>query len=328
MTTLQAKSLVTHEFNGEFKQQIEFINIRSLSEGEILIKTQYSSLNYKDALSASGHKGITRNYPHIPGIDVAGVVTKSNSPLWHEGDEVICTGFDLGMNISGGFSEYVIVPGNWCLNKPENISLKQAMIFGTAGLTAALSILAILQYEQDQDNKNALVTGASGGVGLISALILKELGFNVTVTTRSPEHSFLGEYGFNQIIQTSDIISQAIKPLMQRQYNAAIDTLGGNVLSRILTIIDYHGVIASCGNITGNEYQTTVLPMIIRGVKLFGITSANALMHSRKEAWQLLNKHNHIINDKIYREIALEELPIYIERMILGKHNKRTIIKF
>jgi len=163
---------------------------------------------------------------------------------------------------------------------------------------------------------------------LLSALLFKELGYSVTVTTRVKEHSFLYDYNFNDVILTNELESQQSKPLLNRQFNAAIDILGGNILANILKIIDYHGVIASCGNITDNSFQTTVLPMIIRGVKLIGITSANALMHNRLAAWALLNSHSHILTENLYREIALEELPVYIDKMLLGQHSKRTIIKF
>ncbi|MBT4922759.1 MAG: YhdH/YhfP family quinone oxidoreductase [Rickettsiales bacterium] len=324
----QTKALIVSEQDKVFDKQIDLLPIPKLADGEVLIKTSYSSLNYKDALSASGHKGVTRNYPHVPGIDCAGIITDSNSDLFQRGDEVIATGFDLGMNRFGGFCEYVTVPADWCIAKPENLSLKQAMVFGTAGLTSALSILVILQYKKDLSGKNILITGASGGVGLLSALLFKELGYSVTVTTRVKEHSFLYDYNFNDVILTNELESQQSKPLLNRQFNAAIDILGGNILANILKIIDYHGVIASCGNITDNSFQTTVLPMIIRGVKLIGITSANALMHNRLAAWALLNSHSHILTENLYREIALEELPVYIDKMLLGQHSKRTIIKF
>ncbi len=322
------QALITYEEASGYKRKIKTLDIPVLKAGEILIKTQYSSLNYKDALSASGHKGITRTYPHIAGIDVAGTVEESKSSDWQKGDEVICTGFDLGMNINGGFAEYVAVPGNWCLKRPKDLKLKEAMIFGTAGLTAALSALNIInQNLKPQDNK-ILITGATGGVGLLSALLMQKLGFAVTVTTRNPENSFLKTYQFADIIATDSLNISSKKPLNKRQYNAAIDTLGGNILSNILKIIDYHGIVISCGNIIGNDFNTSVIPMILRGISLIGVTSANAKMAIREQAWQLLCQNKSIINDSIYRKIGLNQLSRYIDNMLQGKHSKRTIIAF
>jgi acrylyl-CoA reductase (NADPH) len=322
------RALITYEEASGYKRQIEKLDIPKLSVGEILIKAQYSSLNYKDALSASGHKGITRTYPHIAGIDVAGTVKESKSSDWQKGDEVICTGFDLGMNINGGFAEYVAVPGNWCLKRPKDLSLKETMIFGTAGLTAALSALNIINHDLLPEGNKILITGATGGVGLLSALLMHKLGFMVTATTRNPKNSFLKSYKFANVIATDSLNTSSNKPLNQRQYNAAIDTLGGNILSNILKIIDYNGAVISCGNILGNDFNTSVLPMILRGISLIGVTSANATMDNRKQAWQLLGQNKALINDSIYREIGLNELSEYIDNMLQGNHSKRTIIAF
>ncbi len=322
------RALITYEEATGYKRQIEKLDIPKLNAGDILIKTQYSSLNYKDALSASGHKGITRTYPHIAGIDVAGIVTESKSSEWQKDDEVICTGFDLGMNINGGFAEYVAVPGNWCLKRPKELTLKKAMIFGTAGLTAALSALHIINHDLLPEENKILITGAAGGVGLLSALLMQKLGFKVTATTRNPENSFLRNYQFANIIATDSLNLSSNKPLNQRQYNAAIDTLGGNILSNILKIIDYHGAVISCGNILGNDFNASVIPMILRGISLIGVTSANAKIESRKQAWQLLGQNKAIINDSIYQEIGLNELSEYIDNMLQGNHSKRTIIAF
>ncbi|MBL6784998.1 MAG: YhdH/YhfP family quinone oxidoreductase [Rickettsiales bacterium] len=328
MQKFSAKSLVTEEINGQFISSIQNINLAKLSEGEVRIKTRFSSLNYKDALSASGHKGVTRDYPHIAGIDVAGEIFESNSDIWQIGDEVICTGFDLGMNRDGGFSEFVSVPAHWCIRKPDNLSLKDTMIFGTAGLTAALSSLKIINSLTPNQNTKILITGASGGVGLLTALLLKRFGFHITISTRNLKNSFLENYQFDEIIATETLNLETNKPIHKRQFNAAIDTLGGNILSNILKIIDYHGTVISCGNICGNEYNSSIIPMIIRGVDLIGITSANAKMSEREQAWKLLNDNQSIINDSIYRQINLEEVNDFISKMLAGKHNKRTVIAF
>lgn len=324
---MQKHSLVIYEENNSFVPRIEETKISDIEQNEVLIKVHYSSLNYKDALSFSGHKGVTRNYPHIPGIDAAGTIEHSKSSKWQKGDPVICTGFDLGMNHPGGFSEYITVPGNWCVHKPNNLTLKQAMIFGTAGLTAALAILAINKYRENFANQKILITGATGGVGLLSALLARAEKFEVSLATRDIKNSILTEYGFNDILSPDSLLIKNDKPLFERKFSAAIDTLGGDMLSNILKILDYHGAIVSCGNVLGNNYSTTVLPFILRGVKLLGITSANSPIVERVAAWDFLSKHSRILTDKLYREITLNEIPEYLEKMLKGTHNKRTIVK-
>ena len=328
MEIISGKSLTAFELADKVQLAVKNYVIDSLNDGEVIIKSNYSSLNYKDCLSATGNRGVTRQYPHIPGIDVSGIIYQSKSSNFKKGDKILATGYDLGMNTYGGFSEYVKINADWCLKLPQNLSLKQAMIFGTAGLTAALSVNAINQFKADFQNKNAIVTGALGGVGLLAALLLKKQKYNVTISSRDVNNSLFKQYNFNNYIDFDKISQISSKPLLNRQFDIAIDTLGGDILANLLKIIDYHGVIASCGNVKGNELNSTIFPFILRGVKLLGISSSNALMHNRLAAWNLLAKNNDIIDNEFYNEIKLENLPEYIKMMFDGKHSGRTIIKF
>lgn len=328
MTNTFKALLITEEEN-EFSHAIVDQKIQDLPEGDLLIQVKYSSLNYKDALSFSGNKGVTRNYPHTPGIDAAGVVVKSEDAQFKTGDEVIVTGFDLGMNTSGGFAEYIRVPSEWAVPLPDTLSLKESMIYGTAGFTAALSVDKLLKNGSKPEDGEVLVTGASGGVGSIAITILNQLGFDVVaVTGKQNEKERLVKLGAKRTIDRKELEDPTKRALLSSDWAAAVDTLGGDVLSNIIKSLKYGGSVASCGNITSGDLDTSIYPFILRGVSLLGIDSVNTDMETRQRVWASMATNWKAANleDNI-QVIELTDLPAKIQQMLDGKHVGRSIVR-
>ena len=267
----QFKALVISE--NEDKIFIRTIQQRSLEDlpvGEVLVKVQYSTLNYKDALSSIGNKGVTRNYPHTPGIDAAGEVVASESPDFEVGEMVFVTSYDLGMNTSGGFAEYIRVPAKWIIKLPKNLTLAESMILGTAGLTAGLCINALLNYGISSSMGKIIVTGSTGGVGTMAVAILAKLGFEVVAVTGKPEATeFLKNLGASEIINREAIDDQSNRPMLKSVYAGAVDTVGGNFLATILKSLQCNGAAACCGLVASPTLNTSVFPFILRGNALF-----------------------------------------------------------
>ncbi len=309
------------------RTEIETIDETLLPDYEVLIEVHYSSLNYKDALSANGNKGVTRNYPHTPGIDVAGIVKESQSDRWHPGDRVIVTGYDLGMNTFGGFSEYVRVPENWIVACPEGLSLRDAMCYGTAGFTAALSVEKIVSNVAP-DAGEILVTGATGGVGTVAVAILSKLGYNVVAATgKATSIPFLQSIGAKSVVMRDDIDDQTGKAILKSRWAGVIDTVGGNILSTAIKTTQYQGHITCCGNVSSHEFSSSVYPFIIKGVTLHGIDSVACPSEQRFKIWNLLSAEWSIPG--LYyavHEVSLEEIPEQLDLMLKGKHLGRTIV--
>ncbi|MFZ4548652.1 MAG: YhdH/YhfP family quinone oxidoreductase, partial [Bacteroidales bacterium] len=280
---------VTEETDVTFRNQIIQRNTDELPQNGVLIKVAYSSLNYKDALSASGNKGVTRRYPHTPGIDASGEVVESNSTEFKPGDQVIVTGYDLGMNTMGGFGEFINVPAEWVVPLPAGLSLKESMILGTAGFTAALSMHHLIRCGQKPEDGTLLVTGATGGVGSLSVAIASKSGFNVTASTGKPEKKeYLECLGAKTIVGREVVDDKSGKMLLRPQWSAAIDTVGGNTLATVLKSLKTHGNVACCGNVASPLLSTSVFPFILNGVNLLGVNSATTPMHHRKDLWAKL----------------------------------------
>lgn len=309
--------------SGEVTRTIEETGLQDLDTGELLIRVAYSSLNYKDALSASGNKGISRFYPHTPGIDAAGVVVRSSHPGFKEGEKVIVTGFDLGMNTKGGFSEYISVPAHWAVALPEEMSLKEAMMLGTAGLTAAMGIDKILS--SDLTRLPVIISGATGGVGSIALLILKKLGIETVAFSRRPETAeYLLSLGAKEVIHAWE---ESPKPLLKGLYSAGIDTVGGPVLENMIKRIHHNGSLAVCGMALSSDFSTSVFPFILRGLTLYGIESAEAPMAWRESLWHKLATEWKPDNlDAITRTVSLEGLEDEIQQMLAGKAMGRVVI--
>ena len=324
------KALVISE-NVE-KQYIRNIVQRDISDlpvGDVLIKVQYSALNYKDALSSVGNKGVSKNYPHTPGIDAAGVVEASDSSDFQVGDQVIVTSYDLGMNTAGGFAEYIRVPANWIVKLPSGLTLREAMINGTAGFTAGMCINALLNHGLSPEKGKVLVTGSTGGVGTLAIAMLAKLGFEVVAVTGKPDAiDFLKKIGASEILTREALDDQSGRPLLKSAYAGVVDTVGGNILATALKSLTYGASAAICGLVASAELHTTVLPFILRGNTLFGIDSAECPMPLRQDIWQKLAtdwKPNDLA--LLAHEISLEEVPEKLDLMLQGKAFGKTIVK-
>ena len=323
------KAFVTEETEKGFTSSIKERSLDDLPEGDVLIKVLFSSLNYKDALSASGNKGVSRNYPHSPGIDAAGIVEDSNSDDFSNGDEVIVTGYDLGMNTSGGFSQYIRVPKEWIIKKPNNFSLEESMAFGTAGLTAGLCVRKILLNGIKPEDGDIFVTGATGGVGTVAVMLLSKLGFDViAITGKENQTDLLLSLGAKEVINRSEFEGEMKSPLSKPRWAGGVDAVGSDILSNLITATHQRAAIACCGMVGGINLNTSIFPFILRGLSLLGIDSAETLIEVKKEIW-----HNFAtdwklekINDQI-KDIVLDELDLEIEKILKGEQVGRIRIK-
>ena len=284
-------------------------------------------MNYKDALSASGNKGVTRNYPFVPGIDAAGIITDGNSSQFEDGDEVIVTGYDMGMNTPGGFGEYINVPANWVVKKPINLTAIEAMSIGTAGLTAAASVLKI-QKSSGESDLPVLVSGATGGVGSIGVMLMSKLGFEVSALTgKSSSINFLQSIGANNIILRDEYLEAPSKSMEKPLFSSAIDTVGGNILSRMLPQISPHGVVACCGNVAGIEVNTTVFPFILRGIMLAGIDSAESPIEFKTKIWNKFANEWRLDLSSVIKVVTKENLQQEIDLILKGGQQGRVVLK-
>ena len=311
-----------------FSLKVQSKDISDLPEGDLLIRVHYSSLNYKDALSASGNRGVTRHYPHVPGIDAAGVVAESSNPLFKPGDQVLACGFDIGMNISGGFGQYIRIPAGWAIHCPKSLTLRESMIYGTAGFTAALSVERLLDFPVVPGKGKILVTGATGGVGSIAVALLKHLGYKVTAVSGKPEAAeFLTQLGAEEIITRQQAADSSGKFLLKEKWAGAVDTVGGEILATAIKSTVYGGAVTCCGNVASPDLPLSVYPFILRGVSLLGIDSAKCPIHIRKKIWQKIAGDWRIENlESLVTECGLQELPTHIERMLQGRHTGRVIV--
>lgn len=324
------KALVVREIKeNQFKREIEEKTIDELPAGDILIRVHYSSLNYKDALSAKGHKGITRKYPHTPGIDAAGVIEESLSSDFKVGDKVIVTGYDLGMNTSGGFSQYIRVPSSWVVKLPEGITLKESMIYGTAGFTSGLCLYEFQRRGTTPEKGKIVVTGATGGVGSIAISLLAKLGYSVTASTgKLDKTQFLMELGAKEVIDRDKLIDTSGKPLLPRIWAGAVENVGGITLSTVIRSTDYWGTVACVGLVGSDKLDITVYPFLLRGVALVGIDSADRPMELRKKIWHNLSTEWKIDTfDKLHKEITFNELNFEIDKILEGKQCGRVVVK-
>jgi putative YhdH/YhfP family quinone oxidoreductase len=329
MSNKKYKALVVNEKNGIYLRRIETKNISDLPDGEVLINVKYSSLNYKDALSAIGNKGVTRHYPHTPGIDAAGFVIESKSSSFKKGDEVIALGYDLGMNTPGGFGEYIRVPSEWILKLPLNLSLKESMIYGTAGFTAALALIKMEMNGTTPKSGDILITGATGGVGSTATAIFSKLGYNVTASTgKKSKTNFLKKLGAKKVIDRHDVIVDENKSLDTVKWGGVVDSVGGTILESAIKTTKYGCNIATCGLVQSNLLKTTVYPFILRGVNLLGISSMHVDIELKNQIWgKLANEWKPENLDDIYTECSLEELDEKINLILKGKICGRILIK-
>lgn len=319
--------VVSETAENTFPREIRERAIDDLPAGELIVEVKYSSLNYKDALSATGNKGVTRKYPHTPGIDAAGVVVDSTTRAFGVGDEVTVTGFDLGMNTAGGFGQYISVPALWATKLPQGLSLRDSMGYGTAGLTAALCIIRLMASGLAKESGEVLVTGATGGVGSIAVAILAKLGFHVVAATgKSAEHDFLKSLGARAIISREEANDTSGRLLQKPRWAGTVDTVGGNILATAIKTTKYGGLVAACGNAMSPELNVSVYPFILRGVSLLGVDSVEIPMRARQMAWSKLAGEWNIDLSKIVTEVSLEELNPKIDEILKGEIRGRVRI--
>lgn len=327
---MKYRALETTENDKLFENSIVEKDISSLPEHDTLIKVKFSSLNYKDALSASGNKGVTRNYPHTPGIDAAGIIVETTGNKFKSGDEVIVTGYDMGMNTCGGFGEYIKVPQEWIVKKPENLSLSESMAFGTAGLTAGLCLRKLLMHGLKPEDGEVFVSGVTGGVGIISLMLFNKLGFEVTaITGKLNQEGLLKDLGAKKIIDRNELDLDLISPLQKPIYSGGIDAVGGKILSNLVCMTSQRAAIACCGMVGGLSLDTSIFPFILRGLSLFGIDSAESLIDTKKEVWQNFASSwkLEMIDDNI-KNISLDELPTEIDKILKGEQIGRVRIAY
>lgn len=320
---------VEEQPGGGVTRQVIRRKVGDLPPGDLLVRVRYSSLNYKDALSASGNRGVTRKYPHTPGIDAAGEVVESTSPNFQSGDRVIVMDFDLGANTPGGYGQFIRVPAGWAMHLPEGITLEQSMAYGTAGLTAALSIDKLLKQGVSPGQGEVLVTGSTGGVGIFAVGMLAHQGFQVVaVTGKSEKADFLRRHGANRVIPRAEASDESGKPLLHAYWAGVVDTVGGNYLATALKTILPGGAVTCCGNVASPELHTTVFPFILRGISLLGIDVSQTPMEYRKELWAKITGSWAVAGlDELYRVVPVEELEPEIEKILKGGQSGRVVVK-
>jgi len=300
---------------------------KDLPEGDLLVKVEYSSLNYKDAMSASGMPGVTRNYPHTPGIDASGVVVESNAQSFKEGDSVIVTGYDLGMNTSGGFGEYIRIPSSWAIALPGSLSSRDSMILGTAGLTAGLSVAALESHRGLSDVK-AVVSGSTGGVGSIAVKLLAQSGAEITaISGKQDQKEFLTSLGANQILSREELQETVRRPLGKGVWDIGVDVVSGEVLSTLLAGMNPGGAIACSGLVGGAKFDASILPFILRGVSLLGIDSVEIPLSKKQEIWNRFASDWSVSLEAITKEVQIETLEDEIKLILAGGQVGRVLVK-
>ena len=327
MTTYQAlESVKTEEEN---ILSIVEKNVDELPEGDLLIKVSYSSLNYKDAMSASGMPGVTRNYPHTPGIDAVGEIDASSNKQFKEGDKVIVTGYDLGMNTAGGFGQYIRVPAEWATPLPNGLSESESMSLGTAGLTAGLSVLALETYRgaQGVQETKSIVTGATGGVGSIALMLLSKLDSKVTAITGKKEQiDFLTGLGASEVILREDLPEIARKPIGKSIWDLGVDVASGDLLTMLLTSLTPGGAVACSGLVGGPSFESSIFPFILRGNALLGIDSVEIPLKQKSEIWEKFSSDWKLDLAELTKEVSLDGLENEIQKILQGNQVGRILV--
>jgi NADPH2:quinone reductase len=323
------KAFRIFEADGKSAGRFAEISLDDLAPGEVVIQTHYSSVNFKDALAATGTGKVIRRFPCVGGIDVSGIVSSSTDTRFKAGDKVLVTGYDMGVAHDGGYAEFVRVPADWVVPLPIGLSLFEAMALGTAGFTAALAIHRLEQNELSPDKGKVIVTGATGGVGSLAINMLSQLGYHVVATTgKDSEHEFLKSIGANEILSRTSIDLTSKRPLEKAMWAGALDSVGGETLAWLARTMQNEGGIASFGNAAGVELHTTVFPFILRGVKLLGVDSAATTMPLRKELWQrMATELRPQAFDRIAHSISFAQLPEVFPKMLRGETRGRTVVE-
>ena len=320
---------VTEDESGKFHRSLTNRTLQDLPDGQVTIKIHYAALNYKDALSFSGNKGVTRKYPHTPGIDGSGTVVESQSNDLNVGDRVIVTSYDLGMNTDGAFAEYIRVPASWVVPLPKDLSLLESMIIGTAGLTAGIGLYKMEKMGQKPEQGPIVISGATGGVGSMAIGILAKAGYQVIASSGKPEMAdYLRGLGAHQIVDREFINDDSNRPLMKPGWAGAIDTIGGNTLATLVKGCQSEGNVAACGLVSSPVLPTTVFPFILNGVNLIGIDSATYPREDRLYVWEKLASDWRIQDlESLSTICSLEALDPYIDAMLKGDSKGRVVVR-
>lgn len=323
-------ALVVEKDENRFSAEIKMLSMEDLPEADVLIRVHYSSVNYKDSLASIPNGNIVKSYPFVPGIDMAGVVVSSKNPRFNEGDEVIATSYGIGVSHYGGYSEYARIPAEWIVPLPKGLSMKEAMIIGTAGFTAALSVQALEDQLITPNQGAVLVTGATGGVGSFAVAILSALGYTVEASTgKQTEHEFLMQLGATTVLSREEVYDGKIRALGKQRWAAAVDPVGGEQLAAILSQINYGGSVAVSGLTGGGNVPTSVFPFILRGINLLGIDSVECPMIKRQDVWQRLASDYKPANleQLVAEEVTLDQLPDILPILLKGGATGRFLVK-
>tara|TARA_B100000676_G_scaffold116202_1_gene115641 strand:+ start:2406 stop:3389 length:984 start_codon:yes stop_codon:yes gene_type:complete len=324
---MKYKAYQIAENNGSFTGSMVELDKPAIEQDHVLIKVSYSSLNYKDALAASGAKGVVRSYPFVPGIDVAGEIIETASSKFSIGDRVLATGYKIGMAVSGGFGEIVHLPSNWVIKCPDSLSNMNAMSYGTAGITAAACVKKIIDANVSKELP-VIVSGATGGVGSISVGLLAKLGYEVhAITGKKDQNEVLSSMGASKIILRDVYMSEPVKPLDKAIYAGAVDTVGGDILSKIVSMVNNQGVVSCCGNVAGAMFTSSVFPFILRGVQLSGIDSAESSLTLKSELWNLLSDEWSLNLKDQTKVVPIDQIESEINKILDGNQIGRIVIK-
>ena len=324
------RALVANKTDDAFSVTVEQLDESQLPAGEVTIRVEWSSVNYKDGLACSANGRVVRSYPMVPGVDLAGSVVSSTDPRFGPGDKVIVTGFDLGVAHAGGFADLARVPADWVVPLPLGLTTKEAMAIGTGGLTAALSVDALERNGMSKDQGTVLVTGATGGVGSTAVSMLAQLGYTVAASTgKESEHAYLRDLGATEILSRSDVSAESTRPIETERWTAAVDPVGGATTAYLLRTTRYGGSVAVSGLTGGGTVNTTVFPFILRGVNLLGIDSVFCPMARRLEMWKRLatDLKPHGLMESIAVETDLDGILAVAERLLAGQVRGRTLVR-
>ena len=318
-----------HREDSTIQHHLEMLDVKPLIDGHVLIKVEYSGINYKDALGVTGKGKIYSQFPITAGIDCAGTIEASEDPRFHKGDTVLVNGCGLGERQDGGYGEKVMVPADWVINMPSGLTTRTSMIFGTAGFTAALAIDRMEQNDQTPEQGPIVVTGASGGVGSFAVSMLAQLGYKVIAMSGREEHTdYLKELGASEVLNAQQL-KLGTRPLEDARFAGVIDNVGGDVLSGLIRHVDLWGNVASIGMASDHNYSATVFPLILRGVSLLGVSSTNCPMARRKKVWQRIAAEMlpANINAIVSKEIALKDISPCFEEILERRHRGRILVK-
>lgn len=327
MTTF--KAFWVEKSESDFQYSVIDRSTDDLPQGEVLIRVQYSSVNYKDALSATGNPGVTRNFPHTPGIDAAGKVEESSSKKFSVGEEVVVIGYDLGMNTSGGFGQYIRVPESWVVKLPDGLTTREAMVLGTAGFTAALCVEKLERLGASPGDGPVIVTGATGGVGSVAVSLLAKLGYEVVASSgKAEKKEYLKVLGASDVIGRDELSEENKRPMSAPLWAHGVDTVGGEILSNVIKSLHYGGSVAICGLVASPVFSTTVLPFILRGVNVLGIDSVELPLAEKEQIWGRLASDWKLDNlDAMTVEIGLDGLEGVVGDLMKGQAVGRTLVK-